>query len=136
MTNWRTVNELKQTPSKARDIATYLLKSELVELSEWERSFVGNATRWAECSSRRAEKLLEIRDNALRMKTVEGFSAAALIRACAIARDDLNNPEDAAFLEGLQAAAHTMLRRQDWRRLLRCARELGEIERYQGHSFG
>ncbi len=136
MTNWLAVNELKQNPGKARDVATYLLAAETVDLTEWERTFVEGATRWASCTTRMGEKLLQIRDDALRLKTVEGFSAAALIRSCAALRDDLANPEDAAFLVNLQQAGQTAIRRREWRRLLRCARELGEIEAHSGHSVG
>jgi hypothetical protein len=59
---------------------------------------------------------------------VHGLSVQSLINNCWIARDDLGREEDKKFIEDLKAT--TCVKRRQLRKLLACARELGEIEQY------
>jgi hypothetical protein len=57
---------------------------------------------------------------------VKGFSVVSLITNCWLARDDLNSEQDRKFIEDLKSS----IKRWQLGKLLACARELGEVEKY------
>jgi hypothetical protein len=81
-------------------------------------------------TTRQGEKLIELRDDAKYYSSVHGFSVQSLIKNCWVARDDLSRVEDKKFIEDLKMASYLSVKRRQLRKLLACARELGEIEQY------
>jgi hypothetical protein len=135
MADYREILSLQKDPAHARAIAQVLSGSTDMEWTDWELDFLdGIAARQQELTTRQGEKLVELRDQATWYTRVEGFSLRTLVARCHLCCDQLA-PEDAAFIERLEAAKAARLRRKDARRLLRCARTLGEIEPYQGGSL-
>jgi hypothetical protein len=81
-------------------------------------------------TSRQGEKLIELRDDSEYHSSVKGFSVASLIINCWLARDDLNSEQDRKFIEDLKASGVSAIRRRQFGKLVACARELGEVEKY------
>ena len=61
---------------------------------------------------------------------VRGFSVQCLIENCWLARDDLDSEDDRRFIQQLKETRYSSIKRRHLRKLLACARELGEIEQY------
>jgi hypothetical protein len=132
MTDYREINSLQKFPQRARDLATFLLNLNDIEWTDWELDFLENISEWTgEFTTRQGEKLLELREASKWYKNVEGFSLRILVEKCYCSRLDLSE-EDAQFFERIKASGLVSFRRRDAVRILRCARQLGEIERYQG----
>ncbi len=81
-------------------------------------------------TTRQGEKLLEIRNDAEYYSSVRGFSVQSLIKNCWLARHDLDSEDDRKFIERLKEPSYSCVKRRQLRKLLACARELGEIEQY------
>src|SRR5262249_2611541 len=81
-------------------------------------------------TTRQGEKLLELRDDAEYYSSVRGFSVQSLIKNCWLARDDLDSEDDRKFIRQLKGTNCLSIKRRQLRKLLACARELGEIEQY------
>jgi hypothetical protein len=81
-------------------------------------------------TTRQGEKLLELRDDAEYCSSVHGFTVQSLIKNCWLARDDLDSKDDRKFIEQLKETSYSSIKRRQLRKLLACARELGEIEQY------
>jgi hypothetical protein len=92
------------------------------------------AARQQDLTTRQGEKLIELVDDAAWYTCVDGFSLTTLIGRCHLLRDELAEA-DAAFIDKLKAEGVTRLRRKDARRLLACARNVGELEPHQGRSL-
>jgi hypothetical protein len=97
--------------------------------TEWERDFLEGLV--AEYGShaltpRQREKLVELRDGAEYVSTIEGFDIAFLIDKCWLGRLDLDYEDDVAFIE--QERGSTSIKRRHVERLLRCCRKLGVID--------
>jgi len=73
------------------------------------------------------EKLVELRDGAEYVSTIEGLDVASLIDKCWLGRLDLDYEDDIAFIE--QERGSTSIKRRHVGRLLRCCRKLGVIDR-------
>jgi hypothetical protein len=132
MADYREINALQKDPARARAMAQGLFTLGDMEWTDWELDFLaGIGARQGDLTTRQGEKLVELRDEATWYTAVDGFSLGALIERCHLLRDELPEP-DAAFIARLRASGATRLRRKDARRLLRCARTVGEIEPYQG----
>ena len=86
-------------------------------------------------STRQAEKLVELRDNAIRYASASGFKFSTVIDCCWRNRFDLETEEDLAFIERLKSRGETALRRRDALKLRQCAVSLGEVEAYQVWSM-
>lgn len=130
MTPWAEINRLKHDPVAAKDLADRLLRLNVYALSPWETKFLGDAQTWAEdesLSTRRVEKLVQIRDNVERVAKCRGFSVRSLIRGCYEARADLDE-EDEAWIVELRAEDADRVRRRELSQLMRCARVLGIVE--------
>jgi hypothetical protein len=81
-------------------------------------------------TTRQCEKLLELRDDAEWYSSVHGFTVQSLIKKCWLARDDLDSENDRKFVEHLKETSGSCVKRRQLRKLLACARQLGEIEQY------
>ena len=135
MADYRDIVSLQKNPARARAVAQGLSMVDDMAWTDWELDFLASVgARHEDLTTRQGEKLIELRDEATWYTAVEGFSLATLIARCHLLRNELGVP-DAAFVERLQASGATRLRRKDARRLLRCARGLGEIEPHQGGSL-
>jgi hypothetical protein len=135
MADYREIAAIQKDTARARAVAQGLFGLDDMEWSDWELDFLhGIAARQQDLTTRQGEKLIELRDEATWYTSVEGFSLAALIARCHLLRDELAD-HNAAFIERLKATGATRLRRKDARRLLLCARQLGEIEPHQGGSL-
>jgi hypothetical protein len=132
MTDWREVERFKSSPEDAHHTAQRILSSYGTTLNDWERKFVGSLADKAPRSltTRQAEKLIEIRDGARGWRVVDGVSLERLVRACFENRLELGESDEQFFLtvHGRLPAVYT---RAEAIRIVRCARELGEIEPYQ-----
>ena len=137
MTDYREINALQRDPPRARDLARYLLKLEQVQWTDWEADFLDTiAAIEIELSTRQAEKLVELRDNTVLYKTIDGsLSIKILIENCFLYRDELTSEHDQDFLVRLKTAGVRELRKPEAMRLMRCARALNEIGPHQGWSF-
>jgi len=135
MADYREINEIQKDPARARGMAQFLSTLDDMEWTDWELDFLASiGARREDLTTRQGEKLIELRDESVWYTSVDGFSLKMLIVRCHLCRDELAG-SDAVFIERLQAAGAMRLRRKDARRLLRCARVLGEIEPHQGHSL-
>jgi hypothetical protein len=135
MTSYREIAEIQRDVARARSIAQSLSGLDDVAWTDWELDFLESiAARRQVLTTRQGEKLVELRDEAAWYASVDGFSLRALVERCHLLRDELAEG-DAAFIERLVASNATRLRRKDARRVLRCARTVGEIEPHQGRSL-
>jgi hypothetical protein len=101
--------------------------------NDWELDFLGHMARHRgrePITTRQSEKLIELRDDSEYHLTVKGFSVASLIANCWLARGDLNSEQDRKFIEDLKSSGVSAIKRRQLGKLLSCARELGEVERY------
>ena len=62
--------------------------------------------------------------------SVRGFSVQSLIKNCWLVRHDLDSEDDRKFIERLKEPSYSCVKRRQLRKLLACARDLGEIEQY------
>jgi hypothetical protein len=135
MTSYREIAALQRDAARARALAQGLCEIGDMAWSDWELDFLAAmATRRQDLTTRQGEKLIELRDEATWYSVVDGFALATLIERCHLGKDELEE-DDAEFIARLKASAATRLRPKEARRLLRCARTLGEIEPHQGHSL-
>lgn len=123
MASWREIERVRKDPKTFRAVAGTLLT--LGGWNEWESGFLEGLAHYKrdELTNRQAERLLEIRDGIVEVESIRGFSVAALIRACYLARHDLDD-EDETWIAELHAGGKTMIRRRHGARLMRCARQL------------
>lgn len=131
MTDYRKIDALAKDVERARRLAHFLLKIADMAWTDWELDFLeAMGQRTEPLTTRQAEKLDELEEASTWYDKVPGeaFSVQLLVRSCHLARADLANDDDAAFVERLQAKRSTKLRRRALGRLSRCARELGVIE--------
>ncbi len=129
MANYRDINALAKEPKRVRSTASFLLTLTDAEWSDWELDFLeGMSKHDDELSTRQAEKLVELRDDAVRYTSASGFRFATIITACWRNRFDLESDDDIAFIELLKDNGEVALRRRDAMRLRQSAEELGEIE--------
>jgi hypothetical protein len=136
MTDYREINAIAKDACRARLIAEYLLKLGDIEWTDWELDFLDTMRAREELlSTRQAEKLVELRDDAVLYRKVDGFVLNALIGQCFLYRDELNSDRDREFIERLKSSGQEALRKRDAVRLLRCARAIGEIEQHHGWTF-
>jgi hypothetical protein len=135
MADYREILALQKDPARARTLAQTLVHMEDMAWTDWEFDFLESiGCRRHDLTTRQGEKLAELCDEAAWYTTVEGFSLRALVGRCHLCRDELGL-SDAAFIARLKAANAARLRRKDARRVLQCARRIGEIEPYHGRSL-
>lgn len=135
MADYREILALQKDPARARAMAQALVHMDDMAWTDWELDFLESiGSRRQDLSTRQGEKLAELCDEAAWYTTVEGFSLRALIERCYLCRDELR-PSDAEFIARLKATGVSRLRRKEARRVLQCARRIGEIEPYQGGTL-
>lgn len=135
MLDYRKIDALMKDRERATRLARILLGAAEAPWTDWELDFLQNlAARSEPLTTRQSEKLLELEEASVWVEKVpgHGFSVRLLVRACHLARLDLEQDDDVAFIEDLQTRGVSKLRRRGVSRLLRCARELGVIEGYAG----
>jgi hypothetical protein len=136
MTDYRELNALAKDSARARTLAQYLLKLADIEWTDWELDFLEDRTRQEEeLSTRQAEKLIELRDASVLHSKVEGFVLKILLEKCVLYGCELGNDYDIEMMQRLKASGQTSFRRRDAARILRCAREIGELEPHQGWTL-
>ncbi len=139
MSSHRTMKDLAENPSAVRALARYLLllvgRDDTQAWTDWEIDFLESmATRDSEeaLTMRQREVLTDLKHAAERHSEIDGMSVRSLIERCWLERADLDNDEDQEFIVTLRTSGQrTVTGRQRWR-LVRCCRELGVIEAYQG----
>lgn len=135
MTSWQEIERIRKDVKAARALAKRLLDApeEGTELTDWESMFLESIAAWTRgLTTRQAEKLLQVRDNAERVKEVyEGFNVETLLQRCYEARLDLKEADEAWIVDRRERSRTTIFRR-DAARLMRCARELELIDHYVG----
>ena len=120
---------LGRDPVRVRAVARRLLAS-AEDWTEWERDFLeGLVAEYGSdaLTTRQRQKLVELREGAEYVPTIEGFDVASLIDKCWLGRLDLDYEDDIAFIE--QERGSTSIKRRHVQRLLRCCRKLGVIDR-------
>jgi hypothetical protein len=135
MASYREIAALQKDAARARALAQGLTRLDDMAWTDWELDFLHSmAARQQDLTTRQGEKLVELVDDAAWYTCVDGFSLATLIGRCHLLRDELAEA-DAAFIDKLKAEATGRLRRKDARRLLACARSVGELEPHQGRGL-
>ena len=120
---------LGRDPVRVRAVARRLLAS-AEDWTEWERDFLeGLVAEYGSdaLTTRQRQKLVELREGAEYVPTIEGFDVASLIDKCWLGRLDLDYEDDIAFIE--QERGSTSIKRRHVEQLLRCCRKLGVIDR-------
>ena len=120
---------LGRDPVRVRAVARRLLAS-AEDWTEWERDFLeGLVAEYGSdaLTTRQRQKLVELREGAEYVPTIDGFDVASLIDKCWLGRLDLDYEDDIAFIE--QERGSTSIKRRHVQRLLRCCRKLGVIDR-------
>ena len=128
-TSYKDLLALGRDPVRVRAVARRLLAS-AEDWTEWERDFLeGLVVEYGSdaLTTRQREKLLELREGAEYVSTVEGVEVAALLDKCWLRRRDLDYEDDIAFIE--QERGSTSIKRRHIERLLRCCRKLGVMDR-------
>src|SRR6266480_594867 len=131
MQDYKEIDRIRKNLVAVRSLAQRLLDLPRADWNDWEIDFLQHMARHKgpdPITTRQGEKLVELRDDAEYYSSVHGFSVQSLIKNCWVARDDLSREEDKRFIEDLKAT--TCVKRRQLRKLLACARELGEIEEY------
>ena len=129
MGSYKELLALGRDPVRVRAVARRLLAS-AEDWTEWERDFLeGLVAEYGSdaLTTQQRQKLVELREGAEYVPTIEGFDVASLIDKCWLGRLDLDYEDDIAFIE--QERGSTSIKRRHVQRLLRCCRKLGVIDR-------
>jgi hypothetical protein len=133
MQDYREIDRIRKDLVAVRSLAKRLLDLPHADWNDWEIDFLQHMVgrKGSEpITTRQGEKLMELRDDAEYYSSVHGFSVQSLIENCWLVRDDLDSEEDRRFIEQLKETSISCVKRRQLRKLLACARELGEIEQY------
>ena len=133
MQDYKEIDRIRKDLVAVRSLAKRLLDVPRADWSDWEIDFLQHMARHKgtdPITTRQCEKLIELRDDAEYYSSVHDFSVQSLIKNCWLARDDLDSEDDRKFIEHLKETSYSSVKRRQLRKLLACARELGEIEQY------
>ena len=133
MQDYKEIDRIRKDLVAVRSLAKRLLSLPHGDWNDWEIDFLQHMGRHKgpdPITTRQGEKLLELRDDAEYHSSVRGLSVQILIKNCWLARDDLGSEDDRKFIEQLKETSYSGIKRRQLRKLLACARELGEIEQY------
>ena len=133
MQDYKQIDRMRKDLVAVRSLAKRLLDLPHADWNDWEIDFLQHMARHKgpdPITTRQGEKLLELRDDAEYYSSVRGFSVQSLIKNCWVARDDLDSEDDRKFIEQLKETSYSCIKRRRLRKLLACARKLGEIEQY------
>lgn len=126
------IHRIRNNRVAARSISQGLFLSYEQEMTDWEVKFVKDMASeegTEPLSYRQAEKLLQIRDAYLAVLKYRGITPRSLVNRCWEGRIDLSE-ENADFIEVLHSKKSDKVLSRDLPRLLRCAHQLGWIERH------
>lgn len=130
MASWKEISRVRKHPVEFRAIASRILATNEIDLTEWEMVFLEEATKKlnvTEFTTAQAEKLLQIRDDTEIVRTWRGFSVELLLKNCYEARCDLIE-SDEEWIIAIREAMRDGIRRRNLGRLARIASRLGVIE--------
>ena len=133
MQDYKEIDRIRKDLVAVRSLAKRLLDLPRADWNDWEIDFLQHMARHKgpdPITTRQGEKLLELRDDSEYYSSIRGFSVQSLIKNCWLARDDLDSEYDRKFIEQLKGTNCLSIKRRQLRKLLACARELGEIEQY------
>jgi hypothetical protein len=133
MQDYREIDRVRKDSVAVSSLAKRLLAIPNHDWNDWELDFLEHMARRRgrdPITTRQGEKLIELRDDSEYHSSVKGFSVASLITNCWLARNDLNSEQDRKFIEDLKASGVSAIKRRQLWKLLACARELGEVEKY------
>jgi hypothetical protein len=133
MQDYKEIDRIRKDLVAVRSLAKRLLELPHADWNDWEIDFLQHMARRKghdPITTRQGEKLLELRDDAEYCSSVRGFSVQSVIKNCWLARADLDSEADRKFIEQLEETNCLSVKRRQLRKLLACARELGEIEQY------
>jgi hypothetical protein len=133
MQDYKEIDRIRKNLVAVRSLAERLLSFPRADWNDWEVDFLQHMARHRRpdpITTRQCEKLLELRDDAEYYSSVRGFGVQSLIQNCWFARDDLESEDDRKFIEHLKETSCSSVKRRQLRKLLACARQLGEIEQY------
>jgi hypothetical protein len=133
MQDYREIDRIRKDLVAVRSLAKRLLDLPHADWNDWEIDFLQHMVRRKgsePITTRQGEKLLELRDDADYYSLVHGFSVQSLIEHCWLARDELDSEDNRKFVEQLKETRVSCLKRRQLRKLLACARGLGEVEQY------
>jgi hypothetical protein len=133
MQDYKEIDRIRKNLVAVRSLAKRLLDLPRADWNDWEIDFLQHMARHKgpdSITTRQCEKLLELRDDAEYYSSVRGFSVQSLIKNCWLVRDDLDSGDDRKFIEHLKETSGSCVKRRQLRKLLACARQLGEIEQY------
>ena len=133
MQDYKEIDRIRKNLVALRSLAKRLLDLPRADWNGWELDFLQHMARHKgpdPITTRQCEKLLELRDDAEYYSSVRGFSVQSLIKNCWLSRDDLDSEDDRKFIEHLKETGCSCVKRRRLRKLLACARQLGEIEQY------
>jgi len=132
MQDYKEIDRIRKNLVALRSLAKRLLDLPRADWNGWELDFLQHMARHKgpdPITTRQCEKLLELRDDAEYYSSVRGFSVQSLIKNCWLARDGLES-DDRKFIEHLKETSCSCVKRRQVRKLLACARQVGEIEQY------
>jgi hypothetical protein len=133
MQDYKEIDRIRKNLAEVRSLAKRLLELSHADWNDWEIDFLQHMARHKRpdpITTRQCEKLLELRDDVEYYSSVCGFSVQSLIKNCWLTRDDLDSEDDRKFIEQLKETSCLSIKRRKLRKLLACARRLGEIEQY------
>ena len=133
MQDYKEIDTIRKNLVGVRSLAKRLLDLPRADWNDWEIDFLQHMARHKRpdpITTRQCEKLLELRDDAEYYSSVRGFNVQSLIKKCWLTRDDLDSENDRKFVEHLKETSCSCVKRRHLRKLLACARQLGEIEQY------
>src|SRR5262249_30105861 len=132
MQDYGEIDRVRKDVVAIRSLAKRLLDLPHADWNDWELDFLQHMVRRRSepITTRQGEKLLELRGDAEYYSSVHGFCVQSLIERCWLARDDLKSEDNRKFIEQLKETDISCVKRRQLRKLLACARELGEVERY------
>ena len=133
MQDYKEIDRVRKDSVAVKSLAKRLLSIPNHDWNDWELDFLEHMVRHRgpePITTRQGEKLVELRDHSEYHSSVQGFSVASLITNCWLARDDLSSEQNKKFIEELKASGVSAIRKRQLGKLLACARELGEVEKY------
>jgi hypothetical protein len=138
MQDYKEIDRVRKDPVAVSSLAKRLLAITNHDWNDWELDFLEHMARHRgrdPITTRQGEKLIELRNDSEYHSSVKGFSVASLITNCWLAHDDLNSEQDIKFIEDLKSSGVSAIKRRQLGKLLACARELGEVEKYVAIEF-
>jgi hypothetical protein len=116
MASWREIDQIRKDSTAMRALAVHLLRLPNADMTEWEIKFLQSIS------------LMQIRDDS-EYVTETGYarlSVKILIADCQMGHIDLNEANEEWILRFPKGT--TSIKRRDVGRLLRCARDLNNID--------